>query len=79
MRVLVKLYNMVDPAADGSVIPRQQTIQYLASSDYESVISNRVALCGFTHKDRVLESQYKNVVGPDGRDKGHSHCAHDGK
>lgn len=65
MRVLVKLYNMVDPAADGSVIPRQQTIQYLASSDYESVISNRVALCGFTHKDRVLDSQYKNVVGPD--------------
>lgn len=65
MRVLVRLYNMVDPAADGSVIPRQQTEQYLNSDDYRTIISDRLALCGFTHKDRVLDSKYKNVVGPD--------------
>lgn len=65
MRVLVKLYNMVDPAADGSVIPRQQTEQYLNSEDYRTIISDKLALCGFTHKDRVLDSKYKNVVGPD--------------
>jgi len=65
MRVLVKLYNMIDPAADGSTIPREQTETYIKSEDYRTIIADKVALCGFTHKDRVLLQEYKNVIGPD--------------
>lgn len=65
MKILVKLYNMEDPAADGSIIPRQQTSNYLASEEYRRMTDEHLALCGITHKDRVLDSSLKNVVGPD--------------
>lgn len=65
MKILVKLYNMEDPAADGSIIPRQQTSNYLASEEYKRMTDEHLALCGITHKDRVLGPDLKNVVGPD--------------
>lgn len=56
---------MEDPAADGSIIPRQQTSNYLSSDEYRRMTEEHLALCGITHKDRVLDSCLKNVVGPD--------------
>jgi len=56
---------MEDPAADGSIIPRQQTSNYLSSDEYRRMTEEHLALCGITHKDRVLEPALKNVVGPD--------------
>jgi len=65
MKILVRLYNMEDPAADGSIIPRLQTSNYLSSDEYRRMTEEHLALCGITHKDRVLDSSLKNVVGPD--------------
>lgn len=56
---------MVEPAADGSTIPRDKTIEYLSSKTYQEMTDNKLALCGFTHKDRVVSPTYKTIVGPD--------------
>lgn len=65
MDVLIRLYDMVHPAADGSIISREVTNKYLASDDYETIIKDRIALGGKTHKDRVATEENRQVIGPD--------------
>lgn len=65
MKVLVRLYDMVHPAADGSTISRTVTEEYLRSSDYEKIIKDKLSMGGFTHKDRDVDDKYRNIVGPD--------------
>lgn len=64
MKVLVKLYNMEEPASDGSRIPRRQTEEYIASDDYKIIIDERTSLGGFTHKDRQVDPKYRELIGP---------------
>lgn len=65
MKVLLKLFNMLKPAADGSTIPRTSVEQYLASDDYKTIIADKIALGGVTHKDRKVQDKYDGLVGPD--------------
>lgn len=65
MDVLIRLYNMVEPAADGSIISREVTNKYLNSDDYRTIIRDKIALGGKTHKDRVATEEYKQLIGPD--------------
>lgn len=64
MKILIKLYDMENPAADGSVISRQVTEEYLATDDYKKHMESRTSLGGITHKDRDVVQQYKDLVGP---------------
>lgn len=65
MDVLLRLYNMVNPAADGSIISREVTEEYLQSEDYKTIIREKIALGGKTHKDRNVDDEYRASVGPD--------------
>lgn len=56
---------MVKPAADGSIISRAVTEEYLASEDYKTIIRDKIALGGKTHKDRIASDEYKQIIGPD--------------
>lgn len=65
MQVLLKLFNMEKPATDGSRIPRSSVQEYLASSDYELIIKDHLALGGYTHKSRQVDHKYEDVISPD--------------
>lgn len=65
MDVLIRLYNMVNPAADGSIISREVTEEYLQSEDYKTIIRDKIALGGKTHKDRTVGDEYRSSIGPD--------------
>ena len=61
----VKLFDVTGLAADGSNIPRRSCEEYLASTDYQTIIRDKVALGGVTHKDRKLTPEYKGLIGMD--------------
>lgn len=63
MDVLIRLYNMVNPAADGSIISRKVTEEYLQSEDYKTIIRDKISLGGKTHKDR--RPPMDAPIGPD--------------
>lgn len=65
MQVLLRLFNMEIEAADGSKIPRSSVEKYLQSEDYKTIIRDHLALGGVTHKDRKVEAQYSDIIGPD--------------
>lgn len=65
MRFLVKLFDTTQEAADESLIPREQVEEYLMSEDYKNIITKRLSVGGVTHKDRRLDPEYGELIGPD--------------
>jgi len=65
MKVLLKLYNVNDKAADSSQIPSGPTKEYLSSDDYKTVIKDKLGIGGYSHKDRKLSAEYRGTIGAD--------------
>lgn len=65
MKVLLRLFNMQNPAVDGSTIPRSSVEEYLAGEDYKIIIRDRLALGGVTHKDRKVDPRYSDIIAQD--------------
>jgi hypothetical protein len=61
----VKLFDVTSLAADGSNIPKRSCEEYITSPDYRTIIRDKVAIGGVTHKDRKLSPEYKGLVGMD--------------
>lgn len=61
----VQLFDTTSFAADGSNIPRRSCEEYLQSSDYQTIIRDKVAIGGLSHKDRRLKPELKGIVGMD--------------
>lgn len=65
MKVLLKVFNTNEEASDGSRIPKNVCEQYLLSEDYRTIISDKLALGGVTHKDRKLRQDLEGIIGKD--------------